>query len=333
LRHLTLRFIYPGVKWERAQSASCKTDVGSREGIFLNTAASFYIRNSVHVKLNYQIARCDMKGNDTKMKQRLDRLYLFYNSREWVCPDPLQYLYDYPDPCEREIVGLVAASLAYGKVAQILKSVSRILKKIGPSPLGFLKSGTHDSLQETFRGFKHRFTTGQDIAAMLAGVKYVIERYGSLYACLLSQLDNSSETVLPALNLLVKDLRVATGGRPNSLLPLPEKGSACKRLNLFLRWMVRQDEVDPGGWTEVSPAKLIVPLDTHMHRISLFLGLTSRRQANLQTATEITRAFARMEPDDPVRYDFALTRLGIRRDCDINSLMDLAHPPVRIPGI
>ncbi len=95
------------------------------------------------------------------------------------------------------------------------------------------------------------------------------------------------------------------------LLPSPGKGSACKRLNLFLRWMVRSDDVDPGGWSGVDAGKLIVPLDTHMHRMGLEVGLTRRKQADMQAALEVTRAFRTIAPEDPVRYDFALTRLGI----------------------
>ena len=112
----------------------------------------------------------------------------------------------------------------------------------------------------------------------------------------------------------MKELSAPFPGKPRSLLPSPVAGSACKRLNLFLRWMVRRDEVDPGGWDHVPPSKLIVPLDIHMHRISLQLGLTGRKQANLKAACEITNAFRAIEPDDPVRYDFSLTRLGIRDD-------------------
>jgi uncharacterized protein (TIGR02757 family) len=100
-------------------------------------------------------------------------------------------------------------------------------------------------------------------------------------------------------------------------VPSPVGGSACKRLNLFLRWMVRQDGVDPGGWDNVPQSKLIVPVDTHMHRICLRLGLTTRKQANMATALEITEGFRALAPDDPVRYDFSLTRLGIRRDADL----------------
>jgi len=118
--------------------------------------------------------------------------------------------------------------------------------------------------------------------------------------------------LLPALGRFVDELCSAAGGLDDHLLPRPERGSACKRLNLWLRWMVRRDAVDPGGWTGVSPAQLVVPLDVHMHRICRALGLTRREAADLRTAVEITDAFRSFAPDDPVRYDFALTRLGIR---------------------
>ena len=95
-------------------------------------------------------------------------------------------------------------------------------------------------------------------------------------------------------------------------LPSPDGGSACKRLNLFLRWMVRKDNVDPGIWQSIPASHLIVPLDTHMHRIAKAMGLTSRKQADIQSAIEITGAFSFIRPADPVRYDFALTRLGIK---------------------
>jgi len=102
---------------------------------------------------------------------------------------------------------------------------------------------------------------------------------------------------------------------------LPEKGSACKRMNLFLRWMVRKDRVDPGGWADVPVSKLIVPLDTHMHKISLQLGFTSKKQANLQAALEITNGFKKLVPEDPVKYDFSLTRFGIREGMNMDSLL------------
>lgn len=250
-------------------------------------------------------------------REGLDELYRLYNRRGFVHPDPLECLYGYDDLRDREVAGLIASSLAYGRVAQILKSTACILERMHPSPFAFLQSGSPNSLLSNFAGFKHRFTTGEELASMLWAVKCVIKRHGSLYACFMAYLNNDDDTVLPALSALVRDLQVHGSGKKNSLLPSPDRGSACKRLNLFLRWMVRQDNVDPGGWLMVPMCKLIVPLDTHMHRICLRLGLTRRRQADMRTAIDITSAFRQIIPEDPVRYDFALTRLGIREDADL----------------
>lgn len=247
--------------------------------------------------------------------ENLCELYEKYNHREFVHPDPLEFLYDYPDLRDREIVGLVASSLAYGAVRQILKSVAAVLKRM-ESPYDFLLAARKDALVDTFKDFKHRFTTGEELATMLWGVRLVLDKYGSLNGCFVRGLRLEHDSITPALSGLVRELSSPFDGRPRSLLPSPDLGSACKRLNLFLRWMVRRDAVDPGGWDNVPCSKLIVPLDVHMHRISQQLGLTARRQANLRTACEITEAFREIEPEDPVRYDFVLTRLGIRDDLD-----------------
>ncbi len=254
-------------------------------------------------------------------REQLEYLYANYNSRKWVHPDPLEFLYDYSDQKDREVAGLIASSLAYGRVEQILKSVSGVLEKMGPSPCGFLVSSTPSSLRHIFSNFKHRFTTGEELALMLMGAKSVIEHYGSLYNCFLSGFNNGDETILKGLSCLVNELGTDMNCGRNSLLALPEKRSACKRWNLFLRWMVRNDKVDPGGWDKISPAKLIIPLDTHMHRICLSLKLTKRKNADMRTALEITSAFSKIVPDDPVRYDFALTRLGIRKDADLDAFL------------
>jgi uncharacterized protein (TIGR02757 family) len=250
-------------------------------------------------------------------REKLDELYALYNHREFVYPDPLAFLYDYHGFQDREIVGLIASSLAYGRVAQILKSVSSILERMNPSPYSFLLNSSRKTLLSRFTDFKYRFTTGKELASLLWALKCVIERYGSLYVCFTAGLNNDDNTILPALSSFVKELNVSPSGRKNSLLPSPNRGSACKRLNLFLRWMVRQDNVDPGGWSKVPVSKLIVPLDTHMHRICFKLNLTRRKQADMRTAIDITYAFRRIIPEDPVRYDFAITRLGIRKDGDL----------------
>jgi uncharacterized protein (TIGR02757 family) len=248
------------------------------------------------------------------VKSQLNELYHFCNSRQWVHPDPLEFLYQYPALEDREVAGLIASSLAYGRVTQILKSVASVLKELGQSPSAFLPSASDRFLCEIFAGFRHRFTSGEEVVLLLAGVKRVLDQYGSLGACFLETYRSCDETILPSLTAFVDELSLPFAGRSNSLLPRPQKGSACKKLNLFLRWMVREDRVDPGGWDRVAPSKLIIPLDTHMHRIAIRLGFTKSRCATMKTALEITRAFREIDPDDPVRYDFALTRTGIRTD-------------------
>jgi len=254
-------------------------------------------------------------------KQQLEHLYDLYNSRKWVHPDPLEFLYNYSDSRDIEIAGLIASSLAYGRVSQILRSVSSVLGKMGSSPYDFLVSATPASLGRIYSDFRHRFTTGEELTLMLIGAKSVIVRFKSLYNCFLSGFSDQDDTVLNGLSFLVNELRRGSDGQKNSLLALPEKGSACKRWNLYLRWMVREDRVDPGGWAGISPSRLIIPLDTHMHRICLLMGLTGRKNAGMQTALEITEAFKEIEPKDPVRYDFALTRLGIRDDADLDAFL------------
>ena len=115
-------------------------------------------------------------------------------------------------------------------------------------------------------------------------------------------------------------------GRDNMfLLPRPSKGSACKRMALFLRWMVRRDDVDPGGWRGISPAELLIPLDTHMFNITTTLGLCRSKSANGKAAAEITENFKEICPEDPVKYDFALTRYGIREEMTVEELFVKWH--------
>ncbi|MEA3471311.1 MAG: TIGR02757 family protein [Thermodesulfobacteriota bacterium] len=255
------------------------------------------------------------------VKEVLDSLYEKYNRRAFVHPDPLEFLYRYDNPLDREIVGLIASSLAYGRVAQILKSVSSVTERMLPSPSSYIERASEKKIVAAFSGFKHRFTTGGELSEMLFGIKAVLEKYGSLYACFKRAFDGDSDTVMPALQKFTEELGDVSGCRQNSLLPEPERGSACKRLNLFLRWMVRSDEVDLGDWQDIPPSKLVVPLDTHMYKICRAMGLTKRRQADMRTALEITESFKRIVPHDPVRYDFTLTRLGMWGNSNLGLLL------------
>jgi uncharacterized protein (TIGR02757 family) len=253
-------------------------------------------------------------GKAASQEDILEALYSVYNHRKFVHPDPLEFLYSYPDLRDREIVALIASCLAYGRVIQILRSVASVMERMRPSPYLFLMNASFKQILASFSGFKHRFTDEDDLSSMLWAARLAVEQYGSLQRCFVAELKEDDETVLPALTAFVKALSLKLPRGLDGFLPTPSKGSACKRLHLFLRWMVRRDEVDPGGWDLVPASKLIVPLDTHMHRIGLLLHLTARKQADLQTAMEITNAFRKVSPQDPVKYDFALTRLGIRND-------------------
>ncbi len=253
-------------------------------------------------------------------RSALERLYAKYNRRDLVAPDPLELLYRFDDPADCELAALLVSTLAYGKVAQILRSATAILDGMR-SPARFLKRATRGSLRRYLAGFRHRFTRGEELAALLWGAREVIGTYGSLQACFAAGLNDEDETVAPAIEAFVMRLTARAACLREFVLPQPGKGSACKRLNLFLRWMVRHDDVDTGLWDRVPRARLIIPLDTHMHRICRTLGLTRRSQADLRTAMEITAAFRAVSPDDPVRYDFALTRLGIREGGELDSFL------------
>lgn len=249
------------------------------------------------------------------MRIVLEELYATSNRRELAAPDPVVFLYRYPDPRDREIAALIASSLAFGRVAQIHRSVAAVLDAMD-RPRSYIERTTPARLQRALEGFRHRWVSGDQLATMLSSVRRLIARYETLEAAFAAGI--ASGDVCGGLRTLVSGLHHDGTSR---LLALPERGSACKRLNLFLRWMVRQDAVDPGGWTTVTADALIVPLDTHMHRIGRLLGFTTRAAADMRAALEITEGFRRLCPSDPVRYDFALTRLGMGPPAELDAFI------------
>ena len=263
-------------------------------------------------------------------RDRLEELYAASNRRELVHADPLAFVHRYSDAGNQELVGLIASCLAYGRVLQIRRSVEWILERMGKNPLEYLITTTEKEFEDTFRDFVHRFTTGSEMIGTLIGIRGVIDRYGSIENCMAAGMTGNRRSgrsgdspVLSGLCRLAEEINHPLGGGYNSLVPWPEKGSAVKRLNLYLRWMVRRDEVDPGVWKSISPVELIVPLDIHMFRISRLLGLTDRKQADMKTAREVTDGFRLISPDDPVKYDFALASLGIQNGTGERSLSDI----------
>jgi len=263
-------------------------------------------------------------------RDRLEELYAASNRQECVSHDPLSFVHRYTDDGDREVAGFIASSLAYGRVMQIHRSVESVLNPMGESPRAYLMTVTDRELEETFRSYVHRFTTGQELIGTLRGLRNVIGRYGSIEGCVLAGMTGSDPTdrgeippVISGLCGLAREVQHPLGGGYNSLVPCPEKGSAVKRLNLYLRWMIRKDCVDLGVWKSISPAELIVPLDIHMFRISRLLGLTQRNQSDMKTAREVTDGFRLIAPNDPVRYDFALASLGIQKGTEARSIEDI----------
>ncbi len=226
------------------------------------------------------------------------------------------------------MAAFIAAAFAYGRVGQILKTLEQIFAPMAGAPYAFIRDFNVARDGAKFRHIVHRFNRGSDIVGLLYGLKQILRRDGCLKKFFLRGYSPSQADTTAALSCFVEDFLAldftpvlgrhapSAHGGVRYLLPSPRKGSACKRLHMFLRWVVRRgDGLDLGLWGEVAPAKLIIPLDTHVVRISRRIGLTGRRAADGKTALDVTAALRRLEPEDPVKYDFALSRLGILQQC------------------
>jgi uncharacterized protein (TIGR02757 family) len=257
-----------------------------------------------------------------KLKALFEGLYEKYNRHSLIKPDPLQFVYRYTSPGDMEIAGLLSACLAYGRVEQIQNDLNDLFGRMGGSPYQFILNFT-DKDRVSLEDFKHRFNTGNDISDLLTLLKGVLIEHGSIEKYFFLGFDSSHENTIFALmrfcDSLLDKYRLTHKGHKSKglafLLAGPSLGGAAKRLNLFLRWMVRSDDVDAGLWRSIDKSKLIVPVDVHIARLCKILGFHSHKNVSLKTAIEITRNFANISPDDPVKYDFALSRIGILEDC------------------
>ncbi len=254
------------------------------------------------------------------LKEKLESVYLDYNKKEYVDPDPLLFLYDYTDNRDIEIAGFIAACLAYGRVDQIMKTVAFVLDKLKPSPFKYLMERTTKGISHDFKGFKYRFARDVHMTNLLCGIKDVVNCFASIENCFCTGLSPDEETLVPGLSFLYDQIKRNYNPGPGHLLADPKKNSACKRSHLFLRWMIRSDDVDTGIWTKPSPSQLIVPLDTHMYKIGVMLGFTERKALDIKTSLEITQGFRKILRKDPVKYDFCLTRFGIRKGLNMEDL-------------
>lgn len=263
------------------------------------------------------------RSSDLELRQVLGALSREYDAR-FLDTDPVGIVRRYDRPEDRELVGLLAAGLAYGNVRAIRGSLDALLAILGPRPSRFLEGYEPARDARRFEGFVHRFTRGRDIALYLHLVRQARERSGSLERFFLEgDPDRQSQTLESAMTsfgtrLFSHDARpFHRGAVPREsgarwLLPLPQGGSVCKRHCLFLRWMVRPDDgVDCGIWKGIPAARLVLPLDVHLQRVATALRWTRRRTPSWAMALEVTTHLRKLDPDDPTRYDFALSRLGI----------------------
>ena len=262
-----------------------------------------------------------------RLKAPLERLYAAFNHTESAV-DPVHVVRRFTTPADREVVAFCASALAFGRVASVLSTVESVLAVLGDSPAAFVRHFDPARDGDRLRPLVHRWIRGVDVIALLWILRRMIAEAGSIEGFFLAGHLASASDVGPALNRFAAraratDLDAVYGDRNTRrgvtyFFPRPDAGSACKRLNLFLRWMVRRDAVDLGVWSGLPPSKLVVPLDTHVIRVGRCLGLTRYRSPGWGMASEITESLRHLDPEDPVRFDFSICHLGMMDACGFN---------------
>ena len=255
-----------------------------------------------------------------KLAEKLDYHYKAFDKTK-ISPDPLQFLHLYEDERDIEAIGFIASVFAYGNVKQINNSLERIRTIVKNKPYSYVVKFAQKDYKD-FNGLKHRFYSQEDIVNLFLVLNHIYKNYNSLKNLFLSsynpQEPNLKNSISKFSDHLIETVKVISGQKNVSagirfMFPKPEKGSACKRMNLFLRWMVRKDELDFGLWSEIPTNKLIIPVDTHIAKICKSLKLTKRKNVSWRMAEEITEKLKKFDPNDPVKYDFALCHIGMRK--------------------
>jgi len=272
------------------------------------------------------------------LRDRLESLYFDYN-RVDSASDPVHKVRPFSDPADREIAGFCAGALAFGRVASVLNSIDTLFGIVGTRPAQFVRAFEPEKASRAMRAMVHRWIRGDDLVALIWILRQMLERSGSIEQFFLDGFRDDHEDVGPALDAfstraLALDVRRAYGRKPRRpgvcyFFPRPSAGSACKRLNLFLRWMSRSDEVDLGVWTRLPRSKLIVPLDTHVIRLGRCLRLTKYASPGWRMAADITASLRTLNPDDPVRFDFSLCHVGMMNACGYGRKQGDSQCPLR----
>ena len=258
------------------------------------------------------------------LKEKLDALARTYD-KSYLATDPIGVAHAYEDAADREAAAFISAALAFGGAAAIRRSARRVLERLGPRPAAALRRLSPRKSARLFKGVRHRWVGPEALGLLALALGAALKSEGSLEALFLRGYRPEAETLQGALKAFRDALFGALPARVSNpavergaryLLPDPAGGGACKRLHLFLRWMIRPaDGLDLGLWKAPGTHQLVIPLDTHVARIGRLLGLTDRKTPDMRMALEITRSLRRIDPADPVRYDFAISRMGILRHC------------------
>ena len=259
------------------------------------------------------------------LREPLERLYRDFDYAARVERDAIRFPLRYADPRDREVVALLTACLAYGRVDLFGRQLDRVLAAMELSPAAFVAGFNPRRDGAAFADFIYRFNRPRDLAAFCVAARDLLARHGTLEKVFLAGDPDERGPIGPPLERFVRafldaDLsdvfprgRLSRGYR--HLFPVPSAGGPCKRMHLFLRWMVRREPPDFGLWTSVSPARLLMPIDTHVENMSRAIGLTRRRSRNWRMAEEITARLALIDGADPVKYDFALCHKRMSGDC------------------
>lgn len=250
---------------------------------------------------------------------QLDKWFKLYHNQDYLTMDPLICVRKLKSNADREIGALIASVISYGRVEIIIKNCEQLFSQMKWRPAEFITSTSGKEMQKMFGGFRHRFTGSEDIVLLFEVLGTIIRGYGSIENFFIEGYNQKEQQFKDAIISFcgrVKKIarqNVSYSGRGfEYLFPSPESGSACKRINMFLRWVIREDDtIDLGIWKTIQPSRLIMPVDTHVAEQSKKLGLTERSSADWKMAEEITARFRKIDPDDPVRFDFSLCRAGM----------------------
>jgi uncharacterized protein (TIGR02757 family) len=268
---------------------------------------------------------CGTLTSASALRQPLERLYREFDYDARLGRDAIQFPLRYADAADRELVSLLTCCLAYGRVELFGRELDRVLAVMGRSPATFVREFDPQRDGRVFDGFLYRFNRPRDLVAFCVAARDVLARHGTFEKCFLAGDPEPRGPIGPALERFARTFleaelaevfprgRLSRGYR--HLFPLPSAGGPCKRLLLYMRWMVRREAPDFGLWPEVSPARLLVPVDTHIENMSRALGLTRRRSRSWKMAEEITARLATIDPADPVKFDFALCHKRMSGDC------------------